>query len=127
MEWDPTLKVNLYATIVCLAIHTETLERVVVKMIHLKTTCPSDIEKEVKLMKRMRHPNIVPLYHCIATLDHVLLFMQRAQGGDLANYIVSRKGIDEHECKFIMYQLLLALQNIHRLRICHRGIKKTKE
>ena len=49
--------------------------------------------------------------------------MEYARGGELFEYIVSRKRVKEKDsCKFL-HQILDAVEYLHNLGICHRDLK----
>ena len=49
--------------------------------------------------------------------------MEYANGGELFDYIVKRKRLQEQDaCKFFQ-QLLAGVEYIHKVRICHRDLK----
>lgn len=54
------------------------------------------------------------------------IFLQLCTGGDLFTYITSHEESEgrlcEGEAKYIMYQLLKALDYLHRKEISHRGV-----
>jgi 5'-AMP-activated protein kinase catalytic alpha subunit len=64
----------------------------------------ADIERvtrEIQILKIVRHPNVIQLYEIIETNRQLFLIMEHANGGELFDYIVKRKRIDEKEaCKF---------------------------
>ena len=54
---------------------------------------------------------------------HYIIF-ELAQKGELFDYITCNKtGFQETNCKLIMYKILLAIQTLHKIGICHRDIK----
>ena len=49
--------------------------------------------------------------------------MEYASGGELFDYIVKRKRLQEEEaCKFIQ-QIISGVEYIHKVKICHRDLK----
>ena len=43
---------------------------------------------EIKILKNLRHPNIIQLYEMIEDRHRIYLIMEYASRGDLFNYIV---------------------------------------
>lgn len=48
--------------------------------------------------------------------------MEYAEGGELFNYIVKRKRLNEKEAAFFFCQIVDSLEILHRSNICHRYI-----
>lgn len=46
------------------------------------------IAKEIEILKKLRHPNIIMLYEIIETEKELYLIMEYATGGELFDYIV---------------------------------------
>lgn len=46
------------------------------------------IAKEIEILKKLRHPNIVMLYEIIETEKELFLIMEYANGGELFEFIV---------------------------------------
>ena len=58
------------------------------------------VSREIKILKLIRHSNIIQLYEIIETNDKLFLIMEYAEGGELFDYIVKRKRLPENEaCK----------------------------
>lgn len=57
-----------------------------------KITEEADVERvsrEIKILKMIRHPNIIQLYEIIETPRQLYLIMEYASGGELFDYIVA--------------------------------------
>lgn len=86
----------------------------------------SDVERvsrEIKILKMMRHSNIIQLYEIIETPKELYLIMEYASGGELFDYIVIRKKVNEPQACLFLQQLLSGIEYIHRLNVAHRDIK----
>ncbi len=88
-----------------LGTHTLTGEKVAIKILEKdKIQDKSDIERvtrEIQILKIVRHPNVIQLYEIIETNRQLFLIMEHAGGGELFDYIVKRKRLEEKEaCKF---------------------------
>ena len=110
-----------------LAIHKLTEEQVAIKILEkAKIKNKNDlerIEKEIKYMKKLNHPNIVKIYEIFEDDDNYYISMEYVSGGELFNYIVKNKRLDENETSFFYSQIIHIIQEIHKQKICHRDLK----
>lgn len=83
------------------------------------------IRREIKIMKRINHPNITKLYDVIETDTQVVLVMEYISGGSTHGYLKSKpnRRIDENNARKIFSQLISCLQYLHSKCIAHRDIK----
>ena len=85
-----------------------------------------NIEKEVKLLKELKHPNIISYKDSFEDKDNyyniVTLF---CEGGDMYNKILHQNGeyFSEEQILNWMVQILLGLSYVHDQKIIHRDIK----
>ena len=110
-----------------LAVHKLTQEQVAIKILEKsKIKSKNDlerIEKEIKYMKKLNHPNIVKIYEIFENDDNYYISMEYVSGGELFNYIVKNKRLDENETSFFYSQIIHIIQEIHKQKICHRDLK----
>lgn len=96
-------------------------EEVAVKVIDI--TNLKVAEQEIKIMKRIVHPNVVRLLEEHQTKHHIYLILELITGGDLYDFIThSEVHCQEQACQFT-YNLANALHYLHSFRIVHRDIK----
>jgi len=55
--------------------------------------------------------------------DKICIFMTKVTGGELFDYIVDKNGAPEKEAKFLFYQILLAIDYLHTMKVTHRDLK----
>lgn len=76
-------------------------EKVAIKVLEKdKIVDVNDVERvarEIHILKIVRHPVVVQLYEIIETAKEIYLIMEYARGGELFEYIVSRKRVREKE------------------------------
>ena len=53
------------------------------------------VSREIHILKLIRHPNIIQLYEIIETPKQLFLIMEYMQNGELFDYIVEKKRLDE--------------------------------
>jgi 5'-AMP-activated protein kinase catalytic alpha subunit len=86
----------------------------------------ADIERvtrEIHILRRTRHPNIIQLYDIIETKKQLFLIMEYATNGELFDYIVKKQKLSEKEsCRFFQ-EILSGIEYIHKLAIVHRDLK----
>ena len=113
--------------IVRLGTHILTGEKVAIKILEkVKIVEEADkkrVEREIKILKCLRHNNIIQLYSVIQKVTSIYLIMEYASGKELFDYIVLKKRLQETEaCKFYQ-QILSGIEYLHKLRIVHRDLK----
>ena len=113
--------------VVRLASHTITHEKVAVKILDkekiLLEADKNRIEREIKILKTLRHPNIVHLYSIIQNESNIYLIMEYIPGKELFDYIVFKHRLQEMEaCKFYQ-QILSGVEYLYKLGIVHRDLK----
>ncbi|KRX27409.1 Serine/threonine-protein kinase DCLK2 [Trichinella nelsoni] len=81
------------------------------------------IENEVRLLRKVSHPNIVRLYDSISAEDAHFLILEFVPGGDLFDALVSATTFTEPCASVLTRNLLSALEYLHELYIVHRDVK----
>ena len=81
------------------------------------------IMSERNLLSKIRHPFIVNIYFAFQDFYNLYLVMDLLTGGDLRYHIAHKRTFSEKQTKFIIANMLLALDYIHSQNIIHRDIK----
>ena len=102
-------------------------KQVAVKIIH-KRTAPQDmlskfLPREIETMKLLDHQNVIKLYEVITTEDVLFLVMELAEGGDLLDFINSRKYLSEPTARALFTDLTNGLAACHGVNVVHRDLK----
>lgn len=80
-------------------------EKVAIKILEKsKIVDKADVERvsrEIKILKVVRHPNVIQLYEIIETNKQLFLIMEYASGGELFDFIVKKRRLSDNEsCRF---------------------------
>lgn len=81
------------------------------------------LEREIDIMKKLQHPNIVQLMEVVDTPDTLYLILEFASGGELFDAIVNQGSYSEAGAAKIIRQILEAIQYVHNHGIAHRDLK----
>lgn len=84
----------------------------------------NSILKEISIMRRLDHPNIVKLYNYINAEDHAFIIIEFVSGGELFNQIVKYTYFSEDLSRHIIIQVVKAVDYLHsEVGVVHRDIK----
>ena len=83
------------------------------------------VKREIKLMERMKHPNICSLYDVLETSTQLFIVMEYVGGDSLHSYLKAQpnRRLPEKEARRVFRQMLGAIKYCHSLWITHRDIK----
>nr|AKN21710.1 NEK8-1 [Schmidtea mediterranea] len=97
---------------------------VVWKEIDIDKNKINEIQNEIDILSILDHPNIVAYYNHFVYIDTVFIEMEYANAGSLSNYLRQLKEDLSESCVlWYFFQLIYALDYIHKLHIIHRDIK----
>ena len=78
---------------------------------------------EIKLHKKLHHPNIVKIEHFFEDNENVYILLELCPNQTLNDLLKRRKRITELEAQYYIIQMISALKYIHRHKIIHRDLK----
>lgn len=81
------------------------------------------VEREIAILKQLKHENIVGLKDFFEDSKSYYLVMEYVPNGDLMDYIIQYGPVNEITAKEIMRQILEAIAYVHKLGISHRDLK----
>eukprot|EP00941_MAST-03F_sp_MAST-3F-sp1_P004585 g4585.t1 len=97
-----------------------------IKCCKLKGLIPEDIEalkNEIRLLKMVKHPNILEYVDDVYTRDMVYILTELIEGGELFDAIVLRERYTEEDARVVVCTMLYILEYLHEQGIVHRDIK----
>jgi len=80
------------------------------------------ILNEFNTLKKIDHQNILKIFEYYSDKEYYYLVTEYCSGGDLLQ-VMKSQFLSEMQVACIIYQILLALNNIHKLKIIHRDLK----
>lgn len=108
-------------------VNKETGERVAIKIISKAKLAKQNMEKQTKkeilIMKRINHPNIVKLIDVYQTKTKLYLVMELVTGGELFEKIAQEGKLSEDQSRRYFQQLIDAVEYMHNIGVCHRDLK----
>lgn len=98
---------------------------VAIKCISKKNLAKSQalLGKEIKILKELKHDNIVRLLDYQEIGGCVYLVMEYCNGGDLAEYLHSKGTLSEDTIRIFLQQIVQAMKVIQSRGILHRDLK----
>ncbi|KAK8939611.1 CBL-interacting serine/threonine-protein kinase 12 [Platanthera guangdongensis] len=111
---------------VYLARNARTGESVAIKVIDkekiLKGGLIAHVKREIEILRRVRHPNIVQLFEVMATKAKIYFVMEYVRGGELFNKVAKGR-LREDTARKYFQQLISALSFCHARGVYHRDLK----
>lgn len=106
--------------------NVQTGEGVAIKVIDkekiLKSGLVAHIKREISILRRVRHPNIVQLFEVMATKTKIYFVMEYVRGGELFNKVAKGRLKEESARKYFQ-QLISAVGFCHARGVFHRDLK----
>jgi serine/threonine protein kinase len=115
--------------VVRLALHNDSGKKVAIKTYEryqiIEPIKKNNLLREIEILKKLDHPNIVKLKETIEGKKHFHLVLEYVKGSSLYNFIKSKPNgaLEEVEARRIFKQVLSALDYCHEQSVAHRDIK----
>ncbi|KAG6872682.1 hypothetical protein C0995_007660 [Termitomyces sp. Mi166 len=110
-----------------LGLHCQWGEEVAVKLIRRgsvdNSVRMSKVEREIEVLRTLKHPNIVRLYDVIETDKYIGIILEYASGGELFDHILAHRYLRERDAAKLFSQLISGVWYIHQKKIVHRDLK----
>lgn len=110
-----------------LAVHIPTGEKVAVKILEKNRIKEAAdvrrVNREIKILKKARHFNVIQLYEVLDTQNTIYLIMECCEGGEMFDFIVQQKHVPELQAVKFFHQLVDGVDVLHLNEITHRDLK----
>lgn len=81
------------------------------------------LKREILIMKRLDHPNIIKLFEVFEDTNYLYFVMEICTGGELFDRIIKRGHFSERYAAVIMRQVFSAIAYCHSNEFMHRDLK----
>lgn len=82
-----------------------------------------NLNREIKIQKKLDHPHVIRLFHSFEDKDNVYLILEYAENGNLFFYLRKRKKMSEKEAFVYFFQTCIGIDYLHKKGILHRDLK----
>ena len=112
-----------------LGFHKESGFKVAIKIIaknalQSRPAMQQKLEREIAIMKFLDHPNVLRLYDVYDTPNYLFLVLEHVEGGELFDYLLSKKVLPESEALRFFQELVDGVDYCHEHLVCHRDLKQ---
>lgn len=91
---------------------------------NLRSRVESSAVREIELLSKISHPNVIELLSCRVEQQQVVMVMPYCEGGDLYDFMSHYKPhITSEKTRKIFSDIVAAVQHLHSRNIVHRDIK----
>lgn len=79
--------------------------------------------RELELMKKIKHPNIIGIHGILESKNIVFIFQQFAEKGNLLDKIISLNNVEENLARTWSRQIVAGINYLHSISYAHRDLK----
>ncbi|KAM7268126.1 hypothetical protein ACFE04_010292 [Oxalis oulophora] len=97
--------------------------KIIDKHMVMESNLKFQVQREIRTMKLLHHPNIVRIHEVIGTKTKIYIIMDYVSGGQLSDKMSYAKKLDESEARKVFQQLIDAVDYCHNRGVYHRDLK----
>jgi serine/threonine protein kinase len=95
------------------------IEKVSVKSAKLRTS----VKREIRLNKLIFHPHIARVHEMLETESTIFIMMEYVEGGELFDYIIGKRHLQEKESRHFFRQIISAIDYLHKVSFSARAAR----
>ncbi|KAF3542676.1 hypothetical protein DY000_02001182 [Brassica cretica] len=96
--------------------------KIIDKALVIQKGLQSQVQREIRTMKLLNHPNIVQIHEVIGTKTKICIVMEYVAGGQLSDKLCKHK-MKESDARKLFQQLIDAVDYCHNRGVYHRDLK----
>uniref|UniRef100_A0A8B9C6Q6 calcium/calmodulin-dependent protein kinase n=1 Tax=Anser brachyrhynchus TaxID=132585 RepID=A0A8B9C6Q6_9AVES len=126
LETSSSVSLFLSFSVVRRCVKKNSSQEYAAKIINTKKLSARDhqkLEREARICRLLKHPNIVRLHDSISEEGFHYLVFDLVTGGELFEDIVAREYYSEADASHCIHQILESVNHIHQHDIVHRDLK----
>jgi serine/threonine kinase 38 len=81
------------------------------------------VRAERDVLSEAKIPWVVELKYSFQDEIYLYLVMEFCPGGDLMSLLINKDILSEEEARFYIAELILSVENVHKLKCIHRDLK----
>ena len=97
--------------------------KIIDKHLILKHDLINQVQREIRTMKLLHHPNIVRIFEVIGTKTKIYIVMEYVTGGQLSDKLCYWTKLSETDARRLFQQLIDAIDHCHYRGVYHRDLK----
>ncbi|KAK4604993.1 hypothetical protein RGQ29_013171 [Quercus rubra] len=97
--------------------------KIIDKHMVLESNLKYQVQREIRTMKLLHHPNIVRIHEVIGSKTKIYIVMEHVSGGQLTDKMSYVKKLEEWEARKLYQQLIDAVDYCHNKGVYHRDLK----
>ncbi|CAM8976314.1 unnamed protein product [Rhodiola kirilowii] len=97
--------------------------KIIDKRAVVKDNLVHQVQREIRTMKLLNHPNIVKIFEVIGTKTKIYIVMEYVSGGQLSDKLSYVKKLGERDARKLFQQLIDAVDYCHGRGVYHRDLK----